>query len=202
MHASNPVTFKSFVSPLTEGFKNLFHEEDKKKFADEAFAQIHKSYEKVGGIHGAEFANVDTFIQKIPFWKLRFGANGEIIAGAYYKDKGGRKRVAVSSNNTPEGKKYVAMIMVEDLRQGRSYGEVSSASLAFLVKMVGYDILMPFIIPPAKLAAISGDTLQPVDDNDPELKLHPKLKPFFYSRLIGGEAHTKIALGTVGKHLT
>lgn len=80
-------TFKCFLS---EGFKNLFTADQKRKYADEAFAQLQKSYEKVGGIHGNGFANVEDFIKNIPFWKLRLGADGKIVSAAYYKDKGGR----------------------------------------------------------------------------------------------------------------
>jgi hypothetical protein len=191
-------TFKEF---LTEGFKNLFTPEQKRKYAEEAFAQLQQSYKKVGGIHGNGFKDVEDFIKNVPFWKLRLGPDGKIIAAAYYKDKGGRKRVAISSDGTALGKKYVAMSMIEDLALGRSYGEVSSTALAFAVKMVGYDILKQYAIEPEQFAKVTGDEIFPVPENDNELKLHPELKKYFYQREIGGELHTKMALGTAGKKI-
>lgn len=191
----------SFKQYLNEGFKNLFTPEQKRKYAQEAFDQIKASYKAVGGIRGNGFNSVEDFIENIPFWKLRLDSEGRIIAAAYYKDKGGRKRVAVSSNGSQAGKKYVAMAMIEDLAQGRAYGEASANSLAFAAKMIGYDVLKKFAIPPEKFAEISGDEILPVSDNDPEVLLHPQLKEFFYQREIGGELHTKIAFGTTGNRI-
>lgn len=192
------ITFKHF---LNEGFKNLFTPEQKQKYAQEAFDQLHASYESVGGLLGSGFSSVEDFVKNIPFWKLRLNAQGKIIAGAYYKDKGGRKRVAVSSDGSEAGKKYVAMTIVEDLAQGRAYGETSANSLSFAAKMVGYDMLRKFAMSPEKFAEVSGDEVFPVSENDPEVKLHPQLKEFFYQREIGGEMHTKIAFGTPGKKI-
>ena len=44
----------SFKEYLEEGYKNLFTDSQKRKYAEEAFAQLQKSYEKIGGIHGGE----------------------------------------------------------------------------------------------------------------------------------------------------
>lgn len=93
------------------------------------------------------------------------------------------------------------MSMIEDLSQGRAYGEMSAASLNFAVKMVGYEIIKMHAMKPSVLADITKEQIFPVPANDPELKLHPDLKSFFYQREIGGELHTKIALGTAGKKI-
>lgn len=192
------ITFKQY---LAEGYKNLSTADDKQKYAEEAYAQLVRSYKKVGGLAGAGFKDVQDFIENIPFWKLRLGKDGHIIAAAYYKDKAGRKRVAVSSDGSREGLKSVVDAMLSDLSQGRSYGEGSSASLSFLVKQIGYDEVLKHAITPAKFAEISGDELRDVPEDDAEVRAHPKLKDFFYQRIIGDEWHTKIALGTPGKSL-
>lgn len=189
------ISFKEF---LTEGFKNLFTPEQKRKYADEAYEQLQQSYKKVGGLKGGGFKDVEDFVNNIPFWKLRFNANGKLIAASYYKDKGGRKRVALSSDGTPEGKKYVMMMMVEDLAQGRAYGEVSAASLNFAAKMLGYDTLKKFAMTPEKLKQVTNEEIFPVPKDDVELQLHPELKDYFYQREISGELHTKIAFGVAG----
>lgn len=189
----------SFKEYLEEGYKNLFTDSQKRKYAEEAFSQLKKSYEKIGGIHGSGFNDVEDFIKNIPFWKLRFGPDGELVAGAYYKDKNGRKRIAVSSDGSALGKKYVADMMISDLTQGRSFVEQSSSSLAFLAKQIGYDLLTKYAIDPIAFEKISGEKLSPVESDDPEIIKHPQLKKFFYRRDIGGELHTKIALGSPGK---
>lgn len=192
-------TFKQFLS---ESYKNLFTPEQKKKYADEAYAQLVKSYKKVGGLHGAGFKDVDDFINNIPFWKLKLGADGRIISGAYYKDKHGRKRVAVSSDGSKEGIKSVIDVMLSDLGQKRSYGEISSASLNFLVKQIGYEDILKFAISPKEMEKISDTEILPVEADDEEVKLHPQLKKYFYRRKIGGVMHAKIAIGTTGNHIT
>ena len=194
----NMISFKEY---LEEGYKNLFTVDQKRKYAEEAFAQLQKSYEKIGGIHGGGFNDVEDFIANIAFWKLRFGPDGKLVAGAYYKDRAGRKRVAVSSDGSALGKKYVADMMISDLTQGRAFVEQSSSSLSFVAKQIGYELLAKYAIEPKTFAKISGDQLFPVDSDDPEMIKHPPLKKFFYRRDIGGELHTKIALGSTGKQI-
>jgi hypothetical protein len=190
------ISFKDFLS---EGYKNLFTKEQKQKYAQEAYDQLVQSYTKVGGLHGAGFKDVQDFVDNIPFWKLRLGKDGHIVAAAYYKDRAGRKRVAVSSDRSREGMKYVVDAMLSDFSQGRSYGEVSSASLTFLVKRIGYDEVLKHAIKPEDFAKISGDEIREVPEDDAELRAHPELKDFLYQRVIGKDWHTKIAVGTPGK---
>lgn len=186
---------------LGESFRNLFTVEQKQKFAQEAFAQLQASYAKIGGIHGNGFKNVEDFVKNIPFWKLQV-KNGKILAGAYYKDKNGRKRVAVSTDGSKEGKEQLARIMIDDLSQGRSYGESSGGSLAFLVKNVGEESVAKFAIDPSNLEKMLGDKIFPPNESDPEMQRFPLLRKFFFSREIGGKLHTKIALGTTGNRIS
>jgi hypothetical protein len=156
----------------------------------------------VGGIHVSGFKDVEDFKKNIPMWKLRHHPEtGKLVAGAYYKDRGGRKRVAVSSDGSAEGKKHVADIMVSDLKQGRSHGEQSGASLKFLVKHAGHEALQKHLIHPKDVEKITGEKVHPVPHDDPELKAHPYFKDHFYQREIGGKMHTKLSLGTPGKKI-
>ena len=191
------ISFREFI---TENYKNLFTSAEKQKYADEAYSQVVKSYEAIGGIHGGGFESIEDFIENIPFWKLVV-KNGKVVAGAYYKDKGGRKRVAVSSDGTKEGKKALAKMMLDDLVQGRTYVEVSGPSLAFLVKSIGYDEVEKYALPADRISKVLKTHVNPAMEDDPEVVNHPKLKDYFYEREIGGELHTKIALGTPGKKI-
>lgn len=190
------------LNMILEGYKNLFDPKDKEKYAEEAYAQLQKAYAKIGGIHGSGFKNPEDFVKNIPFWKLRFGPDKKLIAGAYYKDRDGRKLVAISSDGSDEGKKIVADIMISDMLQGRSMAEVSSSALKFIVKLAGYDAVKKFAFPFEKVKKEEGDAVSKPPSDDPEIKLHPELKDFFYQRNIGGELHTKLKVGTSGKKIT
>lgn len=185
---------------LTENFKNLFSMNDKEKWAEQAFAQLQATYGPIGGLHGSGFSSVEDFKQNIPFWKLSVKGN-KILAGAFYKDKADRKCVAVSQDGTKEGKNALAEIMLADLKHGRSYIEVSGGALGFLIKLHGIDGLKKHAIPTETLAKEMGDDLYFVPASDPDLKKFPELKDYFYQRMIGGDRHTKIALGRTGKKL-
>ena len=191
-------TFKQF---LAEGYKNLFTPEQKQKYAPEAFAQLQKAYAKIGGIKGSGFRDEEDFIENIPLWKLRFSREGHLLAGAYYKDTAGRKRVAISSDGSKEGKKIVADIMVSDVLHGRAYAEQSEGSLAFLVKQMGYVELKKHAIPFKKVSTILGKQIEHPEHSDHELHLHPELKEFLYSRMINGEMITKLMIGAPNKSL-
>ena len=109
--------------------------------------------------------------------------------------------VAISSDGSKEGKKFVADIMVSDLTQGRSYAEQSEGSLAFLVKQIGYDELKKHAIPFKSISGIMGKHVKHPLPSDHELRDHPALKDYLYSRMINGEMITKLAVGSPGKEL-
>lgn len=136
-------------------------------------------------------------VKHIKFWKLCI-RNGTIKAVALYKDSDGRKRVAIASDGTDEGKKELAKMMVADYTQKRMYGEISGASLSFLSRNIDVS---KYVIPYHKVEAEfakKGESIYPVPDSDQELKRHPTLKDGFYQREIGGQMHTKIMLGKIG----
>ena len=190
-------TFKQF---LRESFKNYFTADEKKPWAEEAFRQLEKSYERIGGLKGAEFQSPNDLLKSNLFWKLNV-INGKLVAAAYYKDKAGRKRVAISSDGSKRGKEIVAEIMVMDLLLGRSWAEQSSNSLAFLVKEAGIEFVKQYILTPEEIEKMTGDEVRKPPSDDEEVKRCPELAEFFFQRKIGGVWKTKLALGTSGNKI-
>lgn len=136
------------ITKLQEGYVNLFSNdiEKRKQYAEQVFDLIQSSYKRIGGMKGSGFNSPQDMIDRIPFWKL-FMRGDEIKAVAMYKDKNGRKRVAVATDGTSEGKQIVARIMQDDATSGRAYAEISGPSLAFHKKILGNDILNDISIP-------------------------------------------------------
>jgi hypothetical protein len=195
-------TFKNF---LEERFINLLpqHEKEKHEHAKHVHDMLTKSYADQGGIHGSGFENPESMVKKIPMWKLH-KSDGKVRAAALYKDKSGRKRVAIATDGSDEGKKAAARIMVDDITRGRSYGETSGRSLSFLKKNTGEHLKkhVRTFEEASSIAKKSGDEVRKPPDDDPEVKRHPEYKDHFYQRKIGDEWHTKLMVGTTGKTIT
>lgn len=188
------------MKPIDEAYINLLpgHEDKKREHADAVWNLIQQSYSKVGGIHGSGFNSKEDMVANIPMWKL-IRRKGEIVGAAMYKDKEGRKRVAVATNGTDQGKAELAKVMTADLHKGRSFGEVSGPSLAFSRK---YDAefdkhIVPFEHAQQILARTGDEILRP-DPNDPHLKRYPEIAHHFYRRKIGNDYHTKLMVGKPG----
>lgn len=188
---------------LQERFVNLIGDDPRKQdYAEDLFRMLQTSYASIGGIHGSGFASPEDMVRKIPFWKIAV-KNGVPVAVTFYKDKSGRKGVASATDGSPEGKKQLADIMRSDIKQGRSFKEVSSKALSFLKKQLPDGELAKMAVPVSRVKKIlKDDEIYPVEDSDPEVRRHPDLKDFFYRRKIGGALHTKILVGTPGKHIT
>lgn len=189
----------TFEKYLSERYVNVLSVDDKEKNKETVFKLLTDSYASIGGLKGNGFRSPDDMVKNIPMWKM-VRRNGKIVAVAMYKDKNGRKRVAVGSDGTQEGKAAVASIFKEDF--ARAYFEISERSLGFHVKILGYDFIKSNAVKPENVKGITGDDVEyPVGDDDPEVKKHPQLKEFFYRRSVGGHMHTKILLGTTGKKI-
>ena len=186
------ISFRAFIS---EGYLNIFNSVQKEKYAEEAYSQLQNAYRKVGGLKGGGFATPFDMINNIPFWKIRLSPEGKILAAAYYKDKEGRKRVAVSSDGSEQGKRIIADIIVSDLKHGRAYAEQSGSSLRFLIKQIGYDAIKKHVMSVSTVSQIVPDEIRDVPEDDVEVLNHPELTEYFYQRKIGGHWHTKIAIG-------
>jgi len=184
---------------LVERFVNLLGDDpEKDKYVDVVWDMITKSYARIGGIQGKGFSSKEDLINNIPFWKL-VRKDGDIVAGAFYRDKAGRKRVAVATNGTDTGKVALASIMANDF--DRAYFEVSDPSLGFMIKQVGLDFVQGYARSVEQAQQISGDELQAPPADDPHVVKYPSLANNFYQRDIGGHMHTKIMLGTTGNKI-
>lgn len=188
---------------LLETYLNLLpsDEEKKHKHKHEVFKLIKDAYASQGGIHGKGFDTPDDMVKHIDMWKVH-KKGGKVIAAALYRDKGqGRKRVAIASDGSSEGKNAAGKIMSEDFSRNRAHAEVSGKSLSFLKKQMNISAHVKSFEYAKKYHAESGDKVERPSDNDPEVIRHPELKDHFYTREIGGHQHTKIMLGTTGKNI-
>jgi hypothetical protein len=195
------LTFTRFL--LQEHFHNLIGDHpDKEKHKQEVFDMVQKAYEPIGGIHGSGFNDPDDMAKKIPFWKIK-KKDGKIKAVALYKDKGGRKRVAVATDGSREGKGHLANIMHDDVKRHRAYAEQSGSSLSFLKKQLPEGHLKKIALHHDEVKRLMPDDEidTHVQHDDPEVQAHPELKDHFYRRKIGDEWHTKISLGTPGNKI-
>lgn len=187
--------FEAFVNVLPNDIKQ------KEKFKQTVFELLQKTYEAVGGLKGNGFNSPDDMVKNIPFWKLVL-RSGKISAGAMYKDKNGRKRVAIFNDQSDKGKADMFKIMVEDVQQDRAYVEVSKGSLGALKKRYGIEFIKKHAISTNDVKKYSDEKISlEISEDDPELLKHPELEPYFYRREIAGKLETKIMLGSVGKKI-
>lgn len=191
-----------FVNVIGTDDKNL---EIKRKYVDQVWNILQSSYRDIGGIKGSGFRDKEDMIQNIPMWKI-ITNGGKVHAVAMYKDKGGRKFIAVGSDGSDYAKKHLTSVVQNEL--SRSYGEKSKASLGFMMKTVPWPVLEPFLIPASKISKKLGDDVIAVSDmefNDlpkdgkQTLAKYPQLIKYAYLREIGGTMSFKIAMGTIGK---
>lgn len=194
---------------LLERFVNLFNDDPRKdEFKDEVYDILVRSYAPIGGIKGSGTESPER-LKSIPFWKLAV-KNGKVVAAILYKDKGGRKSVAVGTDGTLEGKR--AIINMTGQEPKRSYSERSKTALAFFLKQDANA--KDYLIPVDRVKKISKDTIIPysdetfraIDISDAERKStemtldrFPFLKDFGYFRDINGEFYFKVMTGTPGQ---
>lgn len=183
---------------LSERYLNLFSSEEKKSEADAVWELIQQSYAPIGGIKGSGFDSKEDMIQNIPFWKC-VRKSGKIVAVALYKDKQGRKRVAIGTDGTEVGKNSVRKIVAEDF--SRAYVEVSGPSFFSMVKHLGIEFLKKYVKTPGEAQTLLGEKLSEPSQSDPMVQKVPEFKEYMYSREIGGHQHTKIMLGTSGNKI-
>lgn len=191
--------------PIFEGYKNFIgpsSKGDKELWADEVWDILQQSYKPLGGIKGSGFRSKQDMIDNIPFWKLYTKA-GKLVAVAMYKDRGGRKAVAIGTDGSNLGKKIVGDIFKSSL--GVSYGEKSGPSLATMMKSVSWDELEPFLFTPDEVEKITRNKVTPISDFGADnlsekdfftYQKFPKLKPYFYVRDLGGAQRLKVLMGT------
>lgn len=192
---------------LSERFINLIGDDPRKeKYKNDVYDLLRRSYASIGGIKGNGFNNPSDMVENIPFWKLVL-KNGELVAVAMYKDKNGRKRVALGTDGSDIGK--AAIRDINSHENSRSYGELSKASLGLFLKSTDdpYEEIVPIdqvqklvkddIIP---LSGKSIDDL-PLEPEEKEstrftLSRYPKLQQYAYLRQIQGKWLMKVMVGT------
>lgn len=171
---------------LLERYVNVFSTEEKQSFADDVWEILVTSYAKIGGIKGSGFESKSSMISKIPFWKL-VRKDGKIVAVMLYKDKNGRKLVALGSNGTSEGKEAIKKMFMEELKTQRAYGEISGPALKFVMKFFESE-LKNVLIPAKTVSKILGKDVEITGE-------------FTYTRQIGGSKEEKIMYGKEGQRI-
>ena len=200
---------KSFNEFMKESFVNAFVDdiETKKKYTQQVWSILQSSYKKIGGVKGNGFKNPEDMLN-IPFWKMNI-VSGKVVAVIMYKDKGGRKSVAMGTDGTPLGASKAGDMLGNELE--RSYGEKSKAALGKMLKTYPEDIIKGFMIKPPEVAKMLKDaeivpitTLANSDipkDGLETLSRYPFVMEYAYLREIGGSQTFKVMLGTRGKKL-
>lgn len=186
-------TYKEF---LQESYVNLIGASDEKEaLAQEVYDLLVASYKQIGGLKGKGFTSPKDMIANIPFWKLN-RVDGKIIMASMYRDKDGRKLVAIGTEKSSMAKDKLIDFFKHEF--SRAYVEVSGPLLKFLVNNVDIRILAKYVKTPAEVQEIIGDKIKPGDSANIPLSLIT----YLYSRSIGGEDHAKIMFGTHGKIIT
>lgn len=199
------LTLKGYIA---ERFVNAIGTRDletKKKYQKQVWDLLQYSYKAIGGIKGNGFESPDAILN-LPMWKMVVN-QGKVEAVVIYKDKGGRKSVAIGCTGSDYAKKHVANIMKAEL--SRSYGEKSKAALGSMMKTVPWDALEPFVQTPDTVAKMNKrDVITPVakvkdlpDDAKMTLNKYPHLRKYGYMRDISGTPTFKVMFGSPGKSI-
>lgn len=204
-----PHSFKSYL--ITEGFVNLIgtdSESDREKYVDQAWDLLQKAYFKIGGIRGGGFNTKEDMIKNIPFWKV-YLEGGKVAVVVMYKDRGGRKVVAIGTSGTPKSREILGKVVKESINV--SYGEYSGPMIKFVLKSVGADALETFLLQPSRVEQLLDEkiiiptetyVLENLEEIDQwSWKHYPSLRPYFYVRSIGGKPTLKLAVGSPDKKI-
>lgn len=201
------IKYSEFIGYLNERYVNLIGDDTKKnEYVDQVWDLLQKSYAKIGGIKGSGFKDKDDMIKNIPFWKLNV-KNGKIKTLVMYKDKQGRKSVAVATDGTKEAIDMLSKDMKNEIK--RSFSEKSGPSLGLTMKTLPFDVIMAYAIKPDEVKKILNDDVTPLSKYEGKLdqgdkrtiEKFPKLYPYFYLRNIGGNTKLKVMLGSVGNEI-
>jgi len=165
-------------------------EEAKSQIAQSVYDLLQSAYVKIGGIKGSGFNSPEDMVQNIPMWKV-FRRGDDIKAVLMYKDRNGRKMVALGTDGSRDGKLMLKNIVKAEYTTDRSFGEVSGPALRFVKSALGDEIFNAKSIPAADVqAALPNDNIRPVDDEEYEREITP------------GNWMKKRMMGTPGKTIT
>lgn len=172
---------------LTERFVNVFSDtpDRREQYRQDVWDILQLSYAPIGGIYGSGFQSPED-MDRIPMWKVA-KRNGVVKAVAMYKDRGGRKMVAMGTDGTAEGKQMLIDIIKNDYSTGRTFAEISGPSLRFTEKILGSDGFNEVKIPTQTVIQILAD-----DYEAGEIKV---ISDYRYQRKIGDHWVTKVMIG-------
>lgn len=181
---------ESYINLIGTDAKTL---EQKNAVKKEVFDLLQAAYAPIQGIKGSGFKSEDDMVANIWFWKL-CRKNGKIIAVIMYKDRDGRKMVALGTDGSSEGKAAARKMMVEEISRSRSYGEASGPALGMVKKLFGMQNKDPiegsplekYTVPADQVEAILKKPVQPVSKYE-------------YIRGIGGTDQKKVMFGRMYK---
>lgn len=162
---------------LSEGFVNLFKKEDFGKYIDEIWDILQRSYRPIGGFLTA--STKEELIQKTGMAKLVV-KGGKVVAVKLYKDDRGRKSIAAGTGGTEEGKFWLKKMFQEDSKFDRSWGEFSGAAEHWSLQSGGVPV------PNTLVGDILGKEIESLNPDG-----------YHYTRVIGGEPHEKIMIGSL-----
>lgn len=164
---------------VNEHFVNCHDRSDMKKYADDVWKILVRSYEYCGGMAGMD--SPEQLIDETSMWKL-VRRDGKIVACIVYTDKrGGRKACYAGSDGSEQGTKDLLKIMNEDslLPDREAWGEYSGKAASTMIKQGATPV-------PASIA-------KEVMKDKKFLEIKPD--GYYYTRNIGGHPHTKIMMG-------
>lgn len=160
---------------LLEHYVNLKTADEKKEYVDEVWDLLQKAYELAGGFKSAN--SKQHLIDDSSLWKL-VRRDGKIVAANLYKDAFGRKMIACATDGSVKGKQDLKKIKSDDLKLQRAWGEASGKVESLFLKLGAVPLSNKFAAKLTKKEILGYD----VDG------IH-------YTRLIGGEPHSKVIFG-------
>lgn len=197
---------------LNERFINAIGNDEqamatKAKYRDAVWDMLQRSYAPIGGIKGKGFESPEEML-KLPMWKIAV-RGGKLRAVIIYKDKNGRKAVAVGTDGSSESKTLINDILRNE--PTRSYSEKSKAALGKDMKTIPSDQIEDLLstpdevrklFPGKEITAISDlPRAQWPEDAIASIGKYPILQKYGYVREIGGTPTFKVLIGTPGLSL-
>ena len=156
---------------LLERYVNLFTPTDKEQYVDTVWDMLDQAYKPVGGFKSA--TSKDDLIQDSNLWKL-VKRGDKIVSVAIYKDKNGRKSIAMATDGTVQGKKDLIKLKSDDIKLHRSWCEASDKAESFLKRLGAVPVSSKYA------AKLTGKEILGYD-----------VDGVHYTRLIQGEPHVK-----------
>lgn len=164
---------------IVERFVNCHNQEDMKKYANDVWKILTKSYEYCGGMAGMD--SVQQLMDETSLWKLVRRDNKIVAVIAYSNKRGGRKACYAGSDGTEQGVQDLKKIMKEDnlLPDRGAWGEYSGKAVSTMFNQGA----MP----------VRAEIAQQVMSDKQFIEIKPD--GYYYTRKIGGHPHTKLMMG-------